>query len=316
MNIVKDFIPAGMLHRPMTNPRSSLYQKKMKPRWITIHNAWSRANAERLHQYVKGKGAESRPASWHFSVDEEDIFQALPLSESGWHAGDNLGPGNTETIGIEICDYAMQLNPPDPELFWAAVDNTAKLCAWLIENEHSLVPFPDCLKQHHNWSGKNCPHFIRAEPGGWEKFIALVGHYLGKKPGYRVIVGSNTDYWTSKARLEKVKWKFPTLSPEIVLNEVDGVKYYRVVLEELGRRDHAVNLVGRVTEKGIHPWIVQEWEDLEFEPPEKEPGKEAPKKDKPEDDDCSVVSLMKLLSKNLPLFERLVFLLNQKEEDK
>jgi len=200
MNIIQDFIPAGRRNRPMTNPSSSLYQRTMTPRYITIHNAYSRAPAARLHQYVKGMDAANRPASWHFSIDEKDCYQALPLNEVGWHAGDNLGPGNTTTIGIEICDYAMLASPRNESLYLQAEDHAARLCAWLIQEVPSLVAFPDCLKQHFDWSGKNCPSWIRARQNGWNQFVKNVENHL-KEPEapdlpvqndvwYRVVAGS------------------------------------------------------------------------------------------------------------------------------
>ncbi len=179
MNIIVDYIRQGMRHRPMTNPASSLYKKVMKAKYITIHAAGTKgAKAKGLHNYVKSQRAADRPASWHYSIDEKECYQALPLSESGWHAGDNLGPGNTTTIGIEICDYAAY--DGNMKLFNEAVDHAARLCAWLIKEVDSLKPYPDCLRlrQHWDWSGKNCPFWIRRETGAWEAFIALVGKYL------------------------------------------------------------------------------------------------------------------------------------------
>jgi len=164
----------------MTFPTSSLYGKTMQPRYITIHNAYSRANARSLHDYVKSPAAASRPASWHFSVDEKDIYQALPTNEVGWHAGDNLGPGNTTTIGIEICDYAMLSTPKNEPLFMQAVDHAAQLCAYLIKNEPTLQPYPQCLKQHFDWSGKNCPSWVRGQTQGWQNFVNKVGGYLNQ----------------------------------------------------------------------------------------------------------------------------------------
>ena len=77
----------------MTNPASSLYRKKAVHKWITIHNAYSpNWKAKQLHEYVKSISCSNRPASWHFSIDETECYQALPLNESGWHSGDNLGP--------------------------------------------------------------------------------------------------------------------------------------------------------------------------------------------------------------------------------
>ena len=182
MKIIVDYIQTGRRNRPMTNPASSLYKKIMKPQYITIHNAYSRANAKQLHEYVKSTGAANRPASWHFSIDEKECYQSLPTNEVGWHAGDNLGPGNTTTIGIEICDYAMLARPQNKELFWQAVEHAAKLCAHLIETEPTLKPYPECLKQHHDWSGKNCPSWIRSQKDGWKDFVSMVGHFLNNKP--------------------------------------------------------------------------------------------------------------------------------------
>ena len=199
MKITQDFILSGRKNRPMTNPASSLYRKTAVHNWITIHNAYSPGwNAKRLHEYVKSDSCANRPASWHFSIDEKEVYQALPLNESGWHASDNLGPGNTKSIGIEICDYAMLKTPKDEALFWQGVDHAARLCAHLIKTVPTLHKFPDCLKQHNDWSGKNCPSFIRARPRGWAEFVELVKGYLTDAPPvsdtwYRVIAGSYRD---------------------------------------------------------------------------------------------------------------------------
>ncbi len=202
MNIIQDFIGNNLQSRPMKNPSSSLFNKTAKLEWITIHNAHTQARAERLHQYVKSAGAAARPASWHFSIDEKECYQAIPLNESGWHAGDGMGPGNLRSVGIEICDYAMLQSPRNESLYLQAEDHTARLCAWLIENLDTLRPYPECLKQHFDWSGKNCPSWIRARPNGWKEFVDRVGEYLTEpdEPDlpetgiwYRVIAGSYRD---------------------------------------------------------------------------------------------------------------------------
>ena len=64
--------------------------------------------------------------SWHYTVDDHAIVQHLPDYETAYHAGDGKdGPGNTTSIGIEICvnaggDFA-QLRPMPPA--WCA-------CSW------------------------------------------------------------------------------------------------------------------------------------------------------------------------------------------
>ena len=77
----------------------------MEPKYITIHetaNTSKGANALNHAKYLdnQARGNTDRSASWHFTVDDKEIYQHLPLNEVGWHAGDKTG--NYESIGIEI----------------------------------------------------------------------------------------------------------------------------------------------------------------------------------------------------------------------
>ena len=78
----------------------------MTPIYITVHNTANTAvgaNAKSHASYVKNPDT---PTSWHFTVDDTEIYQHLPLNENGWHAGDGNGDGNRKSIGIEICENA------------------------------------------------------------------------------------------------------------------------------------------------------------------------------------------------------------------
>lgn len=284
IEIKQDFIPAGMRHRPMTYPSSSLYKKTMQAKYITIHNAYWSKDAKALHEYLKSQRCADRPASWHFSIDEKECYQALPLNESGWHSGDNLGPGNTTTIGIEICDYAMLQSPQNKPLFWQACDHAARLCAWLIKEVPSLRPFPECMKQHYDWSGKNCPSWIRAEQGDWQKFVTMVSGYLRgeEKPAlkHRVIVGSFTSLENAETMQRQLQLAAPTLLPFIVYNKAGERLLYRVVAAEHDRLDHAEVLADSLKRKGFNNFIISsdDFNDLEM-PPELPP----PDYDPPDD---------------------------------
>ncbi|NLA04517.1 MAG: hypothetical protein GX881_02230, partial [Firmicutes bacterium] len=59
-----------------------------------------------------------------------------------------------------------------------AEDNGAWLCAKLIREVGTLKAFPACMKQHYDWSGKNCPAQIRGRKDGWKNFLAAVEKYL------------------------------------------------------------------------------------------------------------------------------------------
>lgn len=137
---------------------------KLNPEYITIHetdNPKSGADAD-AHARLQFNG-NVRVASWHYSVDDKEIWQSLPDNEVGWACGDGRnGTGNRKSISIEICVNA------DGNLSKAA-ENAAWLVNYLMK-KHG-IPLSKVV-QHNKWSGKNCPRNIRAQ--GWDKFLSLV----------------------------------------------------------------------------------------------------------------------------------------------
>lgn len=159
--IIEDILAVGRANRP---------EYAMSPQYITIHDTGNPnlgSNAKGHAGYIKSDTAARLPVSWHFTVDDTVIIQHLPLNENGWHAGDGNGQGNRASIGIEICENADGNRAK-------AEHNAALLVAWLHSEVPTLLPFPASMRQHFHWSGKNCPHLIRARPNGWEDFLDSV----------------------------------------------------------------------------------------------------------------------------------------------
>ncbi|PAK28399.1 N-acetylmuramoyl-L-alanine amidase [Bacillus velezensis] len=148
--IIQDFIPSGSSNRPGYS---------MNPLYITVHNTSNTAkgaNAASHARFVKNN--PSTGVSWHFTVDDTEIYQHLPLNENGWHAGDgNSGIGNRKSIGIEICENS------DGD-FEKAVANAQWLIKKLMKEQGislaNVVP-------HQRWSGKYCPHRLLDR---WDSF--------------------------------------------------------------------------------------------------------------------------------------------------
>lgn len=136
-------------------------------KYITIHetgNAAKGADAAAHGAYLDSAAGEDALVSWHYTVDDHAIVQHLPDYETAYHAGDGkAGPGNTTSIGIEICVNAGGD-------FEAAKANAAALVRLLME-EHGISI--DRVVQHNHWNGKDCPKTIRATAGAWEAFLAL-----------------------------------------------------------------------------------------------------------------------------------------------
>lgn len=151
-------LPEGCAGRPGT-----LRQIK----YVVIHdtdNTSTGANAKNHANYLENTAKET-PLSWHYTVDDHEIFHHLPDNEVAYHAadGEEEGGGNKNGVAIEIC-----VNEDGD--FEKAFQNGAKLAAYLL-NAYNLTPAD--LRQHHDFSGKNCPRTIR-ENGRWQEFVNLV----------------------------------------------------------------------------------------------------------------------------------------------
>ena len=157
--IQEHIISGGRKNRPGRDTNPDTY--------ITIHetgNAAKGADAAAHGAYLDSDAGERDMVSWHYTVDDHAIVQHLPDYETAYHAGDGkAGPGNTTSIGIEICVNAGGD-------FEAAKANAAALVRLLME-EHG-IPL-DNVVQHNRWNGKDCPKTIRATAGAWEAFLAL-----------------------------------------------------------------------------------------------------------------------------------------------
>lgn len=158
--VVTSIIPEGRQNRPGI---------KRTIQHIVIHetdNTASTANAKNHNDYLcKNKNVET---SWHYTVDDHEIYHNLPDDEVGWHASDGLekNGGNLNGIGIEIC-----VN--DGSDFDTTLDNTARLVAYLL-NAYRLDR--EDITQHHDYTSKNCPRTLR-DTGQWDDFLELVDYY-------------------------------------------------------------------------------------------------------------------------------------------
>ncbi|TSE13544.1 peptidoglycan DD-metalloendopeptidase family protein [Mesorhizobium intechi] len=155
LGIIVDLLPPGFPTRPGTH---------IRPTTLTIHNtdnASPGADAAAHNRYIRGADAIARKVSWHFTVDDRTIYQHLPIYEKGWHAG----PANATSVGIEICMH-RGMNEA------AAYDRAAKLCVFL--GTQLGIAMPQGLRQHHDWTGKNCPRVLRSRPDGWQGFLDRV----------------------------------------------------------------------------------------------------------------------------------------------
>jgi len=159
----KWLVPNGMGNNPNKNMESIKY--------ITIHetgNYKPLANAK-FHAEYQYTGTEGRLASWHYSVDKDGVWQSFEDARMCWHAGDGKGPGNSNSIAIEIC-----VN--DKSEFARACDIASQLTADLLKKHKLSV---SDIRQHNYWSGKDCPYELRSGSWGitWDGLINNIKKY-------------------------------------------------------------------------------------------------------------------------------------------
>ena len=157
IEVVHDYIPEGHQNRPGI-------QREI--RWIVIHetdNEAASADAWHHNEYLKTN--ETDINSWHYTVDDHAIYHSLPDEEVGWHAGDKMteNGGNMTGIGIELC-----VNEGND--FEKTMENAAALCAELMKAYDLRI---EDIKQHHDFSGKDCPHRILSADRT-EEFVKMV----------------------------------------------------------------------------------------------------------------------------------------------
>ncbi|MBO5870035.1 MAG: N-acetylmuramoyl-L-alanine amidase, partial [Clostridia bacterium] len=153
--------------------------------YIVIHNTATveeETTAERYNQRMHNMGGES---SWHYTVDDKEIYHSLTDSIAGFHAGPMQ---NYQSIGIEICvNGAPRQSANNFILSGAAYDswvenrfrksmkNAAVLTAELL-TRYGLST--DAVIQHYDVTHKDCPLWMRANNGAlWKEFLGYVEEY-------------------------------------------------------------------------------------------------------------------------------------------
>lgn len=155
--------------------KSDRYFEGKKPSYITVHNTDGNANAE-TYTRATWPNQNMGTVRVHYYVDDCEAWQNLREDEIGWHAGTGgLGPGNKDSIGIEIIMRGSKIKNDI-----RAEENGALLAAILL-NRYGLGI--DRLRTHKDWSGKQCPLYILPH---WDSFVESVLRYRKQIQGEAV----------------------------------------------------------------------------------------------------------------------------------
>jgi hypothetical protein len=121
----------------------------------------ARAHVTYLEQGAPDRWGNSQQLSYHFTVDDKEAWQMIPVNEVAWHGGDGAGPCNMRGISCELCINA-DINEPKSR------ENAAILAAEVM-NALGV----ESLKKHQDCSGKHCPGDMLND-GFWPTFVQRV----------------------------------------------------------------------------------------------------------------------------------------------
>lgn len=171
---------------------------EMTPEFIVVHNTANDASAANEIAYMI---RNNNKVSFHYAVDDKEIWQGIPINRNTWNAGDGTnGKGNRKGIAIEIC-YSKS----GGDRFAKAENLAAEFIASILHERDWGI---DKVTRHKDYNGKNCPH--RTISLGWERFRKMVEDQLDKLKAtdavtYRVQVGAYSKKANAEAMLEKLK---------------------------------------------------------------------------------------------------------------
>ena len=139
---------------------------KREIRYIVVHETDNTARgADAKSHSIFLTGGNAGETSWHYTVDDHEIYHHMPDDELAWHVGDTVVPhgGNRHGVGIELCVNS------DGD-FEKTLVNGAKLVAYLL---HSYDLDMSAVTMHGDFIDKNCPSNLRGDDR-WPEFLRLV----------------------------------------------------------------------------------------------------------------------------------------------
>ena len=171
-------------------------------KFIVIHDTGNTsigANALAHYSYFQ---TNTRGASAHYVVDENNIVRFVNDNDVAHHAGDRKRPGlgrtdvtNGNSIGIE-----MSVNVDGN--FNKTMQNTIELTRTLMEKYK--IPLSNVVR-HYDVSGKNCPAKLNAMPNGWDNFKSKLANT--KVPGTSSSSSSSSSSGSSSSSNSKDKYR-------------------------------------------------------------------------------------------------------------
>ena len=113
---------------------------KTSVEFVCIHDTGD--NKLNATGWAKEVTTSDREVSWHFSVDENDIYQHIALKEVGYHAGDGTRFFNLTDTGVEytIDNPVLEFNKEDNYLYINGIQSNITAPMYKNISYHDITP--------------------------------------------------------------------------------------------------------------------------------------------------------------------------------
>lgn len=156
--VIVDILPKGYC----------IPNQSITPTEIAIHNTgdWE-VPAKNYHAALKrfNKENPSWQASYHFVVDDKEIYQMVDTHKKAWH----IGNYNSRAVGIEICMFKDEAKQK------LAEDNAIALVLELMNMLN--ITNVNKVRPHSDYMVKHCPEVILDRDGSLAKFRTRIKNF-------------------------------------------------------------------------------------------------------------------------------------------
>jgi hypothetical protein len=115
------------------------------------------------HETGNFNGAEGQTRSYHFTVDDKEVYQMIPVNEVTWQAADGSGPGNMAGVSCELC--------VNTDSDWTKARKNAEVLAGRVSKALGITK----ITRHYDYNvGDPDRHFCPKEmmsSGYWPTFV-------------------------------------------------------------------------------------------------------------------------------------------------
>lgn len=113
---------------------------KTSVEFVCIHDTGD--NKLNATEWAEEVTTSEREVSWHFTVDENDIYQHIALQEVGYHAGDGSRKFNLTNTGVEytIDNPILEFNTEDNYLYINGIKSNIMAPLYEEKYYHTITP--------------------------------------------------------------------------------------------------------------------------------------------------------------------------------